>query len=124
MSGAGGNVNKAALHLRENPGTIDGWTPLRVSKYDGKLVSFDNRRLWVFKHAGVPLCKVTWADADPEFNWKVEEEKLDAPGGVGSPWIEVRNVAEHVALEGGLKAQRPPGGAHATVVEKRGHLYF
>jgi hypothetical protein len=124
MSGVGGNVNKAATHLRDNPNTIDGWGPLRVMKLAGKLVSFDNRRLWVFKHAGVPLCKVTWAEADPEFDWDVEKKKLDAPGNVGSPWIEVRNASEAVALEGGLKAQRPPGGVHPTVVEKRGHLYF
>ena len=45
-----------------------------------RLVSFDNRRLWVFKHAGVAHVPVGWA-AQP--NSPRQEDKLTASGGAG-----------------------------------------
>ena len=50
-------------------------------------MSLDNRRLWVFKHAEVPLCKVRWAS---ETEWEAQKKKMTASGADGSAFIGVK----------------------------------
>ena len=56
-------IDSAARSLKKNKAKIDDCPPLLLRKKGGKLMSLDNRRLWDFKHAEVPLCKVRWASA-------------------------------------------------------------
>ena len=80
-------VDSAARSLKKTPAKIDEWPPLLLRKKGGKLMSLDNRRLWVFKHAGVPLCKVRWASDD---EWKAQSWKFTASGAEGSAFIGVK----------------------------------
>jgi hypothetical protein len=80
-------VDSAARSLRKTPKNVDDYPPLLLRKRKGgKLVSLDNRRLWVFKHAEVPLCKVRWISDD---EWKAQSWKMTA-GDLGSAFIGVK----------------------------------
>ena len=80
-------VDSAARSLKKNPAKIDDFPPLLLRKKGGKLMSLDNRRLWVFKHAEVPLCKVRWAS---EAEWLAQKWKFTASGAEGSAFIGVK----------------------------------
>jgi hypothetical protein len=80
-------VDQAARSLKNSPKTISEWPTLLLRKKGGRLVSLDNRRLWVFKHAQVPLCKVRWAS---EEEWKAQNWKMTASGKDGSAFIGVK----------------------------------
>lgn len=100
------SIGVSAQKLKANPSLIEGYAkdaPLEVwtfGKEGERLVSFDNRRLWVMKHAGVAHVPVVWA-ASPDD----QAFKLTAPGGQGSAFITVVGGLEKEFK--GLTAQKP-----------------
>ncbi len=87
--GSGGKITDAARALLASPAKVDAFPPLLlIKRKGGKIISLDNRRLWVFKHAGVPLCRVRWASAA---EYAVQKKKMTA-GDTGSAFIGVTGL--------------------------------
>ena len=86
------SIGVSARHLKADPSMIDDYArdaPLEVWTFgEGgeRLVSFDNRRLWVFKHAGVAHVPVVWA-AQP--NRCAAAGRSRPPRAQGSAFIQV-----------------------------------
>jgi hypothetical protein len=83
-------ITDAARALLASPTKVDAYPALLLIKREGgkKIISLDNRRLWVFKHAGVPLCKVRWASAG---EYEAQRQKMTA-GKTGSAFIGVTGL--------------------------------
>jgi hypothetical protein len=57
-------ITDATRRLQADPDAVIDVPPIKVVALGDRgqyLVSLDNRRLWMFKHAGVTRCPVIWA---------------------------------------------------------------
>lgn len=84
----GGKIDDAARDLKRDLTKVGNWPSLNITKRQGRYVSLDNRRLWVFKHAGVALAPVVMATAQEvtDQNWKF------TAGSGGAAFIGVRSA--------------------------------
>jgi hypothetical protein len=92
--GGAGNLDAAVANLKSdsNRDTLDTMPALRlIITHTGKIVTLDNRRLWVVKKAQVGPAKVRWATRQ---EYKTDYETLGkfTAGDFGKDKIRVRNA--------------------------------
>lgn len=98
----GTRIDNAARALVRDPSGADKYDPIRITSRKGKYISLDNRRLWVFRHAGIPACRVRWA-SDVEVR---QSTHFDSPE--GTAFVGVR-LGKSLDPKGLVPASIPKG---------------
>jgi len=98
----GTRIDDAARTLAGSPGSVGRYPAIKITKRKGRYISLDNRRLWVFKHAGVAQCPVVWATAQEV----KDSTHFDSPE--GTAFVGVREGST-LSMQGLVPAPIPPG---------------